>query len=203
MDGKTEPGGSGSSCCIVLNFFVVLVVIVHCVVVLLLLLLLLLLFSSRLSLLCLAFLAHLVLDLLAFPLAGITLQTITPDHSFPPEFQSRSNYLQLLQELGHIYRYEPGRMAQLWHAAWVHERRRELLQLIRRARDNIRAGRTEEGEGGENGDDQADADANIETGAIMLSSALWGATFANSPVTTTTPTMIQLSLKTKRFEEIP
>lgn len=38
-----------------------------------------------------------------------------------PEFGSRSNYQQLLQELYHIHRYESERMLRLWHSAWYRE----------------------------------------------------------------------------------
>jgi hypothetical protein len=38
-----------------------------------------------------------------------------------PEFGSRSNYQQLLQELYQIHRYESERMLLLWHSAWYRE----------------------------------------------------------------------------------
>jgi hypothetical protein len=131
----------------------------------------------------------------------VTLRTIAPDHSFPPEFRSRSNYLQLLQELCHMYRYEPDRMAQLWHAAWVHERRRELRQLRRRAADNIRTHTTRTSNTGDDNDNDNDNGQGIGQGGgdpVMLPSAFWGTSIANTTATTTRTT--QLSLKTKRYE---
>jgi hypothetical protein len=104
-----------------------------------------------------------------------TSASLTPE-SYPSEFGSRTNYVHLLKELYGIHRYEPERMLRLLHSAWHHERRRhEEDQIIQQRRP---------------GQLQQQLQGELQPASPVTISFWW----------TAQPT-IELSLKTKRFED--
>ena len=132
--------------------------------------------------------------------------------TYPLQFRSRSNYLQLLQELCHMYRYEPDRLAQLWHTAWLQERRRELRVIQRQVQAQQRRQRQQGhiNNGEENLASNGDDNPNFLFPPSLFLGVGTGTTTGPETVDVDYSSndrhhsrTVQLGLKTKRFKLSP